>query len=85
MEKFNVLDIQSLNHYAKKCYTSLANWILFLTLMPYNTVYKLMDMYNSKSLFDGLICGGASIRWTYARGNNKICNLSLGISTITVM
>ena len=35
-----------------------------------------MALYNSKGLFDGLICTGA-----YTQGNNEISNFNLAIST----
>ena len=39
-----------------------------------------MALYNSKGLFDGLICTGA-----YTQGNNEISNFNLAISTFLVM
>ena len=42
-------------------------------------------LYNSKGLFAGLICGGGRRGGAYTRGNNKITNFNLAISTFLVI
>ena len=41
-----------------------------------------MGLHNSKSLFDGLICGGLIYGGAYTRGNNKISNFNFSCNVI---